>query len=211
MDARDVIALYNDSPDDISDLQLRPYGDEVHSAGRSIGTEAQRVQHFADFWNRREKEGFTHLLLTDPDIIFDPDWRSEALRIQAVFGLPLCAYNTDAHVRLVGNTIADDPASEVILRRVAPGVFYLLTIEHVRTVMKHLHEMNAFDWQIPAWLGGVFAVTRTSLCDHIGEGGLRHPDGAGLDGGDRALFPTPWLVAKRAAIIKELRANSISY
>lgn len=206
----DMLAIYNDSPDDISRSQMSCLRGgtwvEFHSGNASIGIEAQRKQHFADFWNRYRKDGWTHLLLTDPDAVWDPTWRSEMLRIQAKYdNLPLCSYNTEAHSRLIGNTIEDDPTSEVIIRRVAPGISYLLTLEHVEIVMKHLDSMTNFDWQIPAWLGSRFAVTRTSLTEHIGVQGLHHPADAGYDGGDRATNPTPWLVKKRAEIVSQLQ------
>jgi hypothetical protein len=48
------------------------------------------------------------------------------------------------------------------------------------------------------------AISKTSYVDHIGIGGLHHPPGVGIEGGDVALNPTPWLVEKRAEVIRSL-------
>jgi hypothetical protein len=69
-----------------------------------------------------------------------------------------------------------------------------------------LQNITNFDWNIPDILGARCAISRTSYVDHMGFGGLRHPAGAGLDDGDRALNPTSWLVKKRAEVVARLSA-----
>jgi hypothetical protein len=202
----DCIALYDDGSSEYEAEWLRqftgPSGVAVIGT-EQIGIQAQRRLHLSHFLGA--PEAFTHLYFSDHDVLMDPTWRENALRIQQAHNnAPLCLYNTQAHARLAGNTIDDDPASEVIWRRVAPGVSYLLTREHVERLAPHIGSLQHFDWQIPALLGGRFAVTRTSYCDHIGHGGERHPAHEGLDGGDRATNPTPWLVAKRAEVVARL-------
>jgi len=176
-----------------------------------IGIERQRARHFRLFSGFPE---FTHLYLTDSDALHDPDWRNHALQLQEKYnGAPICLYNTDAHVRLVGNAIEDDPQSDVIWRRVAPGISYLLTrkqAEKVASALPHLPDHWHWDWTVPAILGHRMAVSRVSYVDHIGHGGMHHPKEAGLEGGDVALNPTWWLMEKRREVISLLKENDHS-
>lgn len=178
----------------------------IEHAAPTIGIERQRRLHFEKFV--RLPSDFTHLYLTDADAPHDPNWRSELLRIQAAHGgAPVCGYNTAAHANMVGNTIGEE--GEVIWRKFAPGVSYLLTREHVEKVVRWLkahpevHHWH-FDWQVPAILGHRFAVTKTSYVEHIGVGGMHHPADVGYEGGDRALNPTPAVAKLRAEIVAKL-------
>ncbi len=161
--------------------------------------------HFLDF----DPERFTHLYLTDSDALHDPNWRTELLKISAKYdAAPVCGYNTQAHARIEGNTIEDSPlVDDVLWRRVAPGISYLLTAAHVAKVVKALPMMPShwnWDWTVPGILGHQFAISRVGYVDHIGHGGMHHPVPEGLDGGDRVMSPTPWLVTKRAEVVKKL-------
>lgn len=203
----DKLVLHNDGSSEYDASWLRQFtaptaNHHVIDHPKPIGIQAQRRLHLTDFLE--SKEYFTHLNLTDHDCIHDPSWAPNALTLQAKYdGAPLCLYNTEAHVRLPGNTIRDEPESKVIWRRVAPGVSYLLTRKHVEQLAPHIGRLEHFDWQIPQLIGP-FAVSRVGYIDHIGWGGERHPISEGPDGGDRVLSPTPWLQAKRAEIVARL-------
>lgn len=197
----DELRAYNDGSTEYDGAWLANWADHVVNS-QQIGTESQRFHQLQEF---RENDRWNHLYFTDNDTIHDPTWRENALRIQQsadVAGAPLCLYNTLAHSTMHGNTIEDDENHEVIWRRYAPGVSYLLTRAHVARL--NLDRIQNFDWHIPDQLGNRFAVTRTSYLDHIGIGGLRHPADAGPDGGDRALNPTSFLVEKRKEVVKAL-------
>lgn len=209
MGATDVLNLYNDGSNEYGASFLFSLGaSNVHVTNPGVGIERQRKSHFLDF--ARSERDFTHLYLTDSDALHDPRWREHALWLQDNHGgAPVCLYNTAAHETLVGNTINNDPKSDVIWRRVAPGISYLLTTEHVKKVMRAMPEMPPhwhWDWTVPAILGHKMAISRVSHVDHIGLGGMHHPTGEGLDGGDRALNPTKWLVAKRTEVVRQLTA-----
>lgn len=205
----DWLALYNDGSVEYDAEWLYQFlpvvGEKKLPQGsitsdRLLGIQAQRRMHLRNFLAYEE---MTHIYLSDHDVLVDPTWRENALRLQAEHsGAPLCLYNTQAHARIPGNTIEDDPASNVIWRRVAPGVSYLLTREHVESIK--IETLEHFDWQIPAMLGGRFAVSRVGYIDHIGYGGQRHPPEEGFDGGDRVLAPTQWLIDKRAEVVNKL-------
>lgn len=204
----DSLHCYDDASNEFSPDFLYKLG--ANSASRcseNIGVERWRRLNFMEFYMNRDGGEWTHLYLTDSDALHDPGWRSEALRLQDIAGgAPVCLYNTQAHVRLIGNTIEDDKSSPIIWRRVAPGISYLLTADHVRRVVeaiKHMPDPLHWDWTVPAILGHRMAISRTSYCDHIGHGGL-HDSGEGYDGGDRATAPTPWLVQKRAEVVGRL-------
>lgn len=212
MDGGDSINIYDDGSTDVDLNFLRFMADtpldNFIRCETPIGIERQRRKHFLDFWRVRE-HGYTHLYLTDSDALHDPNWRSELLRIQARYDDdPICGYNTQAHVRLTGNTVEDDLKEEVIVRRVAPGISYLLTRDHVCKVVRSLDSIHAghwnWDWTVPKILGDRFLVARTSVVDHVGLGGMHHPEDAGWNGGDVALNPTNWLVRKRAEVIAKL-------
>ncbi len=201
----DVLNLYNDGSDEYTRCFLSELGaNNVHISNPGIGIERQRAMHFRDF----DPEKFTHLYLTDSDALHDPEWRAYALALQErVNFAPVCLYNTDAHVRLKGNTIINDPAKPFVVRRVAPGISYLLTADHVEVVKKalpHLPDHWHWDWTVPMLLGNAMVVSRTSYVDHIGVGGMHHPKDEGYDGGDRALWPSPWLVEKRKEVVAKL-------
>jgi hypothetical protein len=178
----------------------------VHRSVPAIGIEAQRRMHFFDFAHC--ELDYTHLYLTDSDALHDPRWRERALALQdETGGAPVCLYNTDAHVRIEGNTVEDHPGRDYIWRRVAPGISYLLNMEHVRVIVRalpHLPDYWNWDWTVPNLLGSMMAISRISYVDHIGHGGMHHPADEGLDGGDVALSPTSWLVTKRAEVVKKL-------
>ncbi len=204
----DVLNLYNDGSTEYGQDFLFGLGaNNVAVMEPSIGIERQRRIHFGDF----DPSRFTHLYLTDSDALHDPQWRECALNLQSDWGgYPVCLYDTTAHSRLAGNTIKDDPFDEVIFRRVAPGISYLLTADHVATVMKAIKEMPDplhWDWTVPAILGNKMAISRVSYVDHLGVGGLHHPWGVGYDGGDRATNPTAFLVQKRAEVVAKLNAT----
>ncbi len=203
--ASDRLVIYDDASEELERPRVSHLCDDyVRNLSTPSGVELQRKRHFIDF----QAENFTHLYLADADALHDPRWREQALWLQKNHEqAPVCLYNTDAHVRLIGNTIKDDPKSDVIWRRVAPGISYLLTAEHVAQVMKALPMMPPhwnWDWTVPALLGHRMAISRTSYVDHIGLGGMHHPAGESLDGGDRALNPTAWLVSKRAEVVAKL-------
>jgi hypothetical protein len=206
LEPQDSLRCYNDGSTEYDTCWLGQFCTDTKGEFKTIGIDAQRREHFIAF--AHGERDWTHLYLTDADAIHDPSWRSEALRLQSKYNqAPLCLYDTTAHSRLPGNTIEDDPASEVIWRRVAPGISYLLTAEHVAKVvaaLPHLPPVWHFDWTVPVILGNRFAVSRVGYCDHIGLGGLRHPVNEGPDGGDRATSPTPWLIEKRREIIEAL-------
>ena len=207
---QDVLLLCNDGSTEFDDKVLRDLGaSAVSHSDVAMGIEAQRRMHFEMFADFAPAAGYTHLYLSDHDAIHDPNWRQYALDLQAFCdGAPVCLYNTPAHARLVGNTISDDPKNPVIWRRVAPGVSYLLTARHVEAVVKALPHLPRpcwdWDWAVPGILGHRFAIARQSHVDHNGWGGRHHPEADGLDGGDRCLNPTPWLVEKRKAIVAAL-------
>ena len=206
----DWLRLYDDASSEYDAhwlAQFRPWrnGECVDRSSQGVlGIQAQRRTHLKEFLERPE---FTHLYFSDHDCIHDPSWRGHALRLQADYGNPLCLYDTEAHSRLPGNTIADAPHSEVIFRRHAPGVSYLLTRAHVERLRPHIATLEHFDWQIPDILGP-FAVSRVGYIDHIGWGGQRHPEAEGIEGGDRVKRPTDWLIAKRAEIVAKLKEGA---
>jgi glycosyltransferase involved in cell wall biosynthesis len=200
---RDLLNLYNDGSTEYPNDWLRQYGDLVHESNLHVGIEAQRLVHVSDYWDSRNIYDF--LYLTDADALHDPSWRTQALGIYHEHGNhPVCLYNTEAHRKIGGNTIEDRPEENVIWRKYAPGVSWLLSREHVRQIMGDARIVQHWDWNFCDILGNRMAVSRRSYVDHIGLGGLHHPPGAGLDEGDRALSPTIWLAAKRAEVVKEL-------
>lgn len=199
MSERDELHLYDDGSTEFDDEWLTRFG-EVTS-GPNIGTEAQRRQHFKDFWAGDAE----WMYLTDPDAIHAPNALEELLRIAAKHQAShICGYDTMAHVRLAGNTIIDRPEDEVIWRKVAPGISYLLSRHAVSKVMPFVNDLTAFDWQLPAIFGNYFPVTRRSVLDHLGWQGLRHPANAGPNEGDVARNPVEWLISKRAEIVAAL-------
>lgn len=208
MVAGDSLAIYDDgSSPHFGPWPVAPR-DSYHRCDESIGIERQRKRHFFDF----QAENFTHLYLTDADALHDPNWRTALLGLSEKYDdAPVCGYNTAAHERIIGNTIEDSPfVDDVIWRRVAPGISYLLTAAHVAKVVRALPMMPDhwnWDWTVPGLLGNQMLIPRTSYVDHIGLGGMHHPPDEGLDGGDRALNPTPWLVAKRAEVVAKLHAS----
>lgn len=215
----DSVVVHDDGSTDVDHAFLGLWTDTpqdaliIHNA--PLGIERQRRLHFELFWRAvKLGQGYTHLYLTDSDALHDPNWRSELLRLQAKYDDdPINGYDTQAHVRLVGNTVEDDPAEEVIVRRVAPGISYLLTVDHVAKVMawldKNKQEHWSWDWTVPYILnpGGRFLVTRRSVVDHIGYGGYHHPPAEGYNGGDRCLNPTEWLIKKRAEVVTKLEGK----
>ncbi len=206
---RDILNLYNDGSDEYGQSFLYGLGaDNVAEMSPAIGIERQRKIHFGDF----NPDRFTHLYLTDADALHDPNWREKALELQeSTNQSPVCLYDTTAHSNLIGNTIQDlQENSEYILRRVAPGISYFLTADHVAAVQKalpHLPEYWHWDWTTPNILGNMMVISRQSHVDHIGYGGMHHPAPEGLDGGDRATNPTSWLVKKRAEVVAKLNAD----
>ncbi len=210
MRGTDTLELYDDGSTEHSEA-LMNLSDIAYLRPMPIGIEMQRKQHFASFVNANNDGGrFTHLYLTDSDAIHDPSWRRIALELQAEHGgVPVCLYNTEAHSRLIGNTIEDNASSDVIWRRVAPGISYFLTAEHVAKVVAALPGLPdhwSWDWTVPAILGSRFAISRTSYVDHIGYQGYHHPENEGYDGGDRATNPTRFLIEKRAEIVAKLQS-----
>ncbi len=204
----DHIVIFNDGSTE--EFPIEVYGDRVYTNIPDIGIEAQRRKHFFHFNDLNEiGRGFTHLYLTDADALHDPNWRIKALVLMDESnGAPVCLYNTKAHERLAGNFIGNAPWAGIIYRKVAPGISYLLTAEHVATVVKALPHLPAhwnWDWTVPALLGHRMAISEVSYVDHLGFGGLHHPVEEGIDGGDRATNPTLWLVAKRAEAVARLK------
>jgi hypothetical protein len=200
---RDTLVCYDDGSTEYDEAWLKQWADFVYT-GPHFGTEAQRRNHLIDFANN---PGADLLYFTDNDTIHDPTCFEHLKDLQARYGHRLvCGYNTEAHVKLQGNTIMDDPTQDVIWRHYAPGVSYLLTRLHVQRLLPFIPQMTAFDWNIPDILHGWCAISRVSYLDHIGYGGLRHPADEGYDGGDRALNPTDWLIAKRAEVVAKLKA-----
>lgn len=215
----DLLSLWNDGSTEYDDEWLRencradevrhPLTESANLITETIGIERQRREHFLNFIYRQEN--YTHAYLTDADALHDPGWRSKALELQDdCGGAPVCLYNTKVHADMIGNTIEDHPDSNVIWRRVAPGISYLLTYGHMWSIfgaIKNMPDPLHWDWTVPTILGHRMAISAVSYVDHIGHGGLHHPASEGFDGGDRALNPTPWLVKKRAEVVAKLNAS----
>jgi hypothetical protein len=170
----------------------------------SIGIDAQRQKHFAEFWGNREIHGCTHLYLCDADAPHDPNWRAHALDLQARYNAPICLYRTKTHSDYQNNVYHDEPTEDVIWQRFSPGVSLLLDMRMVEKVMQFMPEkLTAWDWVVPSILGYRMAVSRVSYCDHVGIGG-QHDPADGSVGDERATNPTPWLVEKRKEILSAL-------
>lgn len=198
----DILALYEDGENQMG--QAESCADEIHRSPIALGIDAQRVRHFIDFWNRRERDGLTHLYLADADAPHDPSWRESLLRLQGLFGgSPICGYRTDTHAKMANNIYHDNPAEGVLFQRFAPGVSYLLTREHVAAVMERIHLLRDWDWMVPSILGYKFAVSRVSYVDHIGIGGQHDPIDGSL-GLEQASHPTEWLKNRRQQILAAL-------
>lgn len=197
---QDHLAVYDDGSDEPF---IIPECDEIVRT-ESMGIDAQRRQHFLDFWKRRDE--FTHLYLTDSDAPHDPRWREHALSLQAEYRAPVCLYRTQTHADYEHNVYRDDPNERVVWQRFAPGVSYLLDLAMVSKVVRFMPERWSWDWNVPGMLGYKMAISRVSYCDHIGRGGLHDPE-CGI-GPERAINPTPFLVCKREEIINELNAQA---
>ena len=195
----DVLAAYRDGGNEYDTGWLAKHADVAFDC-QNVGIEAQRKRHLLDFW----ASDFDRLYFTDADTFHDPSWRSEGIRLQDKYDAPVCLYNTAAHALLQWNTIRDDPDEEVVHRHFAPGVSYLLTREHVRKVVERLDYIHNFDWNIPEILGYKFVTSRVSYLDHLGAGGVHSVIGHNYDEGDRALFPTQYLIKRRAELVREL-------
>ena len=211
---QDMLAVFNDASKEYDATWCRLFGDLVFNTEKSLGIHRQRALHFQLAKKLFDKDPeFTRLYFTDADVIHDPEWRAQAIRLQdANDGSPVCLYDTLAHSCLEGNTLKDEEGSEVILRRFAPGVSYLLTRDHVDVLIERLPIIangGGWDWEVPNLLGNMMVISRVGYCDHIGIGGERHPKSDGPDGGDRVKQPTPFLVNKRAEIVREL-TNTIA-
>jgi hypothetical protein len=201
---QDVFVCRNDGSVEYDTHWLRQWADraiEASPSGLPLGIEANRRIQLHEFW----ESDCDLLYFTDHDTIHDISWREYALHLREKYGdILIGLYNTQAHERLAGNTRIDDPQSEVIIRRYAPGVSYLLSRNHVKILLPVVGQITAFDWQIPDLLGNHCAISRISYLDHIGLGGLRHPINEGPDGGDRATSPTEFLIQKRREIVAAL-------
>ncbi len=207
----DHIAIFDDGSDE--EVPIEVIGDRLH-VSKNIGIEMQRRAHFFHFQDLNQKgAGFTHLYLTDADALHDPNWRIKALMLMdGSNGAPVCLYNTKAHERLTGNFVSHDHKTGIIYRKVAPGISYLLNFLHVKKVINalpHLPLQWSWDWTVPALLGHRMAISEVSYVDHLGFGGIHHPVEEGIDGGDRATNPTPWLVAKRAEVVEKLYREQV--
>lgn len=200
----DWLEIWDDGSTEYSSEFLATWADRVHRSHFSRGIEVLRRVHFHVFF--RSSTAFTHLYLTDSDALHDPGWREKALEIQEEHGgAPVCLYNTEAHARMKGNTLEDDPKSNVIWRYYAPGISYLLTRAHVEKIAAFgVTNLQNWDWDVPRILGHRFAVSRTSYVDHLGLGGLHHPAGVGIAGGDVALNPTSALRDMRESAMEIL-------
>lgn len=206
--ARDVLAIWNDNSTEYDGAWCRLFGDLVFNTTASVGIHRQRMLHFQFAEKMLERDpSFTRVYMTDADCLHDPSALPELIRIQDKYdGALVCGYDTEAHSCLEGNTWRDIPSEEVIWRKYAPGVSYLMTTDHVATVCGHLQLLNGgWDWQVPSLLGHRCAITRVGYVDHLGVGGDRHPVDAGPDGGDRVKRPTAFLKRKRAEIVAGFR------
>jgi hypothetical protein len=118
MQTGDLMVAYDDGSKEYGPTFLEQWADLAVREPTPIGVERQRANHFRAFW----ASDFDFLYLTDSDALHSIHWRTQAERlVNECDGSPVCLYNTDAHVRLGNNTIVDDPKSDVIWRRVAPG------------------------------------------------------------------------------------------
>jgi hypothetical protein len=206
IDHRDHLVLFNDGSTEYDGKWLRCFSELVMNVPEPLGIHNQRIMHFqfaAQMIKRHPR--ITHVYLTDADVIHDPQWREQALSLQAKYDAPVCLYDTTAHSVIEGNTWGED--EDIIWRKYAPGVSYLLTVEHVDVIVGRCNMLGqAWDWVVGDLLGNRFAISRIGYCDHIGIGGDRHPTDAGADGGDRVKLPTKFLIAKRAEIVSQLTA-----
>jgi len=204
----DVLAIFNDASTEYDGGWCRAFGDLVFNLKDPVGIHVQRRLHFQFAKDMIRKDPkITRVYLTDADCIHDPAFRENLIRIQDKYDQPLvCGYNTTAHSCLEGNTWGDDPSEEVIWRKYAPGVSYLLTPDHIEVVCGHLKLIEqSWDWVLGDLLGNRCAITRVGWVDHIGWKGDRHPTDEGPNGGDRVIAPTEFLVRKRAEIVAALQ------
>jgi hypothetical protein len=197
----DAVRCYNDGSTEYDSDWLESLGADWAMKFSGIGVDAQRRMHILDFMEHADE--FTHLYLTDSDTLHDPHWRERLLDIHARTGLLTCGYNSPTHEAYSGNTYKRE--DDVVFRRFAPGVSYLLSREQVKHIASGLPEAWQFDWAIPAMLGYKCAVSDTSCVGHVGHAGMHDQhQKPGYVSAERELNPTQWLVEKRKEVLWKL-------
>jgi len=151
---------------------------------RKAGIEKLRGRHL-EAWNADQSDW---LYFTDADAIHAPGWFDRLRELSERTGLMASGYRTASHD---WNARADH--EDWIEHKYTSGISMLMGAEHVRKILPRLTDdreircsAGGFDWAIPEILGGC-AVTRESVVDHVGVGGMHHPEEGGR--GDRALNP----------------------
>lgn len=196
----DDVRCYSDGSTEYGSRWLRDIGADWAQDCVRVGPDAQRRMHILDFLNEPD---FTHLYLADSDTLHDPHWRERLLDIHARTGALTCGYNTQTHENYGNNTFKRE--ADIVWRRFAPGVSYLMSREQVEKVAKVMPERWNFDWFIPGILGYRCAISDVSCVDHIGHAGLHDEhQKPGSVSPERALNPTDFLKQKRKEVLASL-------
>jgi hypothetical protein len=171
----------------------------VHAVPR-IGIEPMRGLHIDHFL----RNPADWLYFTDADAVHAPNWFPILRRLVLETGRLASGYRTHAHdadlVRDCWRYLHHAYTAGISMLMSRDQVFALepfLTDPPERRFRKHPSRPDGFDWAIPQILGGA-SVVAESLVEHIGEGGIHHPQ----DGRppDTAINPAPGLRETAASL-----------
>lgn len=198
--AGDTVRCYNDGSSEYNAEWLLSQGADWAQNCVRIGVDAQRQMHIRDFLEAKE---FSHLYLSDSDMLMDPHWRDRLLDIHARTGALTCGYNTQTHEDYAKNTFKRE--GDIVWRRFAPGCSYLLSRDQVEKIAALMPPTWNFDWAIPGYLGYRCAVSDVSCTDHVGDQGMHDEhQKPGHVSAERCLNPTPFLIEKRKEVLASL-------
>jgi len=214
------IVVYDDFSTSYDEEALKKYADEVVRFPTNAGIARSRAKAFRDFIYRFPD--YDLLYLTDNDALHDPCFPQvlrglfTRMKSQGVVS-PVGLFNSNAHNQEDNIFFENDV---LYVSKSLPGISQCFDRELAGKIVDNLNEspvlefMWAWDYNFIMSLGQSCLLSKVSYVEHFArdrfEGGLHAPcSGLGTDGladfeRDRAINPTPYLVALREEVIKRI-------
>jgi CRISPR/Cas system-associated protein Cas10 (large subunit of type III CRISPR-Cas system) len=217
--------VYNDWSTEYDNEFLKPFCDEVihlppsdkivvknEKNKNGMGVQHLRWHQFREF---ASQDVFDFIYFTDSDALHDPNFidvlKAIYQRYKAQNGqtFPVCLYDTVWHSQ-PENLLSE--GSDVWVRKTAPGISQLYSMEMVRKIVAILNQQDedpdyAWDYRAQEYLGLPFLTTKISYVEHFGAvSESMHTPQSEWDR-DRALNPSQYLRDIRSDIIAYLEGR----
>ncbi len=180
------VNIHDDGSSEYDITWLNTFSPTSITQSDHIGIDKIMLDNIASFC---ESSVYNYFYSCDNDILHDPSFLDEALRLYHTYSTPVTLYNTKYHHRS-----KTGENSEVLFLKTFPGASIFFSkndVKHLNPCELRNTKTNGWDWHFGHLLKDKFVCPKISYCDHYPEGGIHST------ADDVATNPTDFLKDER--------------